>query len=245
MKKFLCVLCVLAVGASSFAANGKFGLDFSWGLNFGFQNLGLKDEGMEANLKRTDLALPVVRVSSYNFFLLDNMLGAFASANISAGLQFGDKIVSGGESLKGGGMMGSVSDAFIGLEFMVGPAFGIDINENLRLQTGLGFHYLLEKSVTEILANKYVEEENRLLSSISLHSFGLGLTPQLRFSPSEKKSLIIGCDVILDFGRAKNSSFFYFEDETGGSIGEEIRANQIQKYFRFGMSPYIGVGINF
>ena len=128
---------------------------------------------------------------------------------------------------------------------MVGPAFGIDINENLRFQTGLGFHYLLEKSVTEILANKYVEEENRLLSSISLHSFGLGLTPQLRFSPSEKKSLIIGCDVILDFGRAKNSSFFYFEDETGGFIGEEIRANQIQKYFRFGMSPYIGVGINF
>lgn len=102
MKKFLCVLCVLAVGATSFAANGKFGLDFSWGLNLGFQNLGLVDTGMEAKLKRTDLALPIVRVSSYNFFLLDNMLGVFASANISAGLQFGDKLVSDGTETKGG-----------------------------------------------------------------------------------------------------------------------------------------------
>ncbi len=251
MKKFLCVLCVLAVGASSFAANGKFGLDFSWGLNFGFQNLGLKDEGMEGKLKRTDLALPVVRVSSYNFFLLDNMLGAFASANISAGLQFGDKIVSGGESLKGGGMIGSISDAFIGLEFMVGPSFGIDINEDLRFQTGLGFHYLYEKSLTESIANGYAED-GTVIPSISLHSFGIGLTPQLRFSPSKKTSLVLGCDFIFDFGRGKNTTGVYqdYERETAtgfesGSEWVEIPANQIQKYFRFGMSPYIGVGINF
>ena len=252
MKKFLCVLCVLAVGASSFAANGKFGLDFSWGLNFGFQNLGLKDEGTEPNLKRTDLALPVVRVSSYNFFLLDNMLGAFASANISAGLQFGDKIVSGGESLKGGGMMGSVSDAFIGLEFMVGPSFGIDINENLRFQTGLGFHYLYEKSLTESLANEYAEDGTEI-PSISLHSFGIGLTPQLRFSPSKKTSLILGCDIIFDFGRGKTSTMFGYEYKDrptangyeSGTEFNEIPANTIDKYFRFGMSPYIGVGINF
>ena len=72
---------------------------------------------------------------------------------------------------------------------MVGPVFGIDINENLRFQTGLGFHYLLEKSVTEILANKYVEEENRLLSSISLH--GWGIMPNIGvFAPGEVASVI-------------------------------------------------------
>lgn len=253
MKKFLCVLCVLVVGATSFAANGKFGLDFSWGLNLGFQNMGMtdSDSGVEGKLKRTDLALPIVRVSSYNFFLLDNMLGVFASANISAGLQFGDKLVSDGGEVKGAGVVGSISDAFLGLEFMVGPSFGIDINENLRFQTGLGFHYLFEKSLMETMMDMAIEGEE--MPSISLHSFGLALTPQLRFSPSKKTSFILGCDFLFDFGRGKASTVFGYEYENrptengteSGTEFEEIPADAIDKYFRFGMSPYIGVGINF
>lgn len=252
MKRVLCVLVVLAVGATSFAVDGRFGLDFSWGLNLGFQNMGMVDSGVEGKLKRTDLALPIVRVSSYNFFLLDNMLGVFASANISAGLQFGDKMIAGGNETKGAGVAGSLSDAFLGLEFMVGPAFGIDINDNLRLQTGLGFHYLFEKSLTESIMD--IASEGEEVPSISLHSFGIALTPQLRFSPSKKASFILGCDFLFDFGRGKSSTVFGYKYENrqtadgierSGSEFREIPADAIDKYFRFGMSPYIGVGINF
>ena len=88
MKRLLTVIAVLVVGATTFASSGKFGLDFSWGLNMGFQNIGITSDGTEATLKRTDIALPVVRISSYNFFLLDNMLGAFASANLSFGIVY-------------------------------------------------------------------------------------------------------------------------------------------------------------
>lgn len=239
MKKLLCVLAVLAVGATSFAA--KFGLDFSWGFNLGFQNLGWVDGVMEGKLKRTDLALPIVRISSYNFFLLDNMLGVFASANISTGLQFGDKMVFDEEEIKGSGIVGSLSDAFLGLEFMVGPSFGIDINDNLRFQTGLGFHYLFEKSLMESAMDIAVEEGGEV-PSISLHAFGLALTPQLRFSPSKKASFILGCDFLFDFGRGKTSTVFFSEAE---NFDGEIPSDAIDKYFRFGMSPYIGVGINF
>lgn len=242
MKKFLCVLCILVTGVTAFAANGKFGLDFSWGLNLGFQNMGGSLDGVEGKLKRTDLALPLVRVSSYNFFLLDNMLGLFASANISAGVQFGDKLVSDAGEIKGEGIVGSISDAFLGLEFMIGPSFGIDINENLRFQTGVGFHYLFEKSLIEGVMD--ISTDSGSVPSISLHSFGIGLTPQLRFSPSEKTSFILGCDFIFDFGRGKTSTLFGKKSGSGSSF-EEVPANAIDKYFRFGMSPYLGFGINF
>lgn len=246
MKKLFTVLLVLSVGATTFASSGKFGLDFSWGLNMGFQNMSISQDGQTAKFKRTDLALPVVRVSSYNFFLLDDMLGVFASANISAGLQFGDTIVADGRKTKlaGAGIVGSLSDAFLGIEFMVGPSFGIDLNENLRFQTGLGFHYLFEKSFLEGMAEATSAGES--VPSISLHSFGIGLTPQLRFSPAKKASFILGCDFIFDFGRGATSLVYSDYDN---SIGEyemhEIPADGIGSYFRFGFSPYLGVGINF
>lgn len=125
---------------------------------------------------------------------------------------------------------------------MVGPSFGIDINDNLRFQTGLGFHYLFEKSLMEKVMKESMEEDGEVFPpSISLHAFGIGLTPQLRFSPSKKTSFILGCDFIFDFGRGKASTMFFSEDGSG----DEIPADTIDKYFRFGMSPYIGVGINF
>ena len=249
MKRLLTVIAVLVVGATTFASSGKFGLDFSWGLNMGFQNIGITPDETEATLKRTDIALPVVRISSYNFFLLDNMLGAFASANLSFGLQFGDKIIANGQEDKG-----DTIDAFLGLEFMVGPSFGIDLSENLRFQTGLGFHYLYEKSLIEAVAKEVSKtadsstdgEVSEEVPSLSLHAFGLALTPQLRFSPSRKASFILGCDIIFDFGRAKNDVLFLGKISEGNAEDSDIiPAESVDKYFRFGVSPYIGVGINF
>ncbi len=237
MKRLLAAVAVLVVGATSFASSGKFGLDFSWGLNVGFQNMNVSQGGVEGKMTRTDMAFPIVRVSSYNFFLLDNMLGLFASVNLSPGIQFGDKLEGGGQTLEGTGFAGSISDVFLGIEFMIGPSFGIDINENLRFQTGLGFHYLFEKSLMESMMDMAGGEE---VPSISLHSFGIALTPQLRFSPAKKASFILGCDLIFDFGRAGDTVFF--NDAVNDDV---IPADAIDSYFRFGFSPYIGVGINF
>lgn len=242
MKRLLAAVAVLVVGATSFASSGKFGLDFSWGLNVGFQNMNVSQGGGEGKMTRTDMAFPIVRVSSYNFFLLDNMLGAFASVNLSPGIQFGDKVESGGQTIEGTGFAGSISDVFLGIEFIIGPSFGIDINENLRFQTGLGFHYLFEKSLMEGIAESNAEEGEKI-PSISLHSFGIALTPQLRFSPAKKASLILGCDLIFDFGRAGDTVFF--NDENDAENDDVIPADAIDSYFRFGFSPYIGVGINF
>ena len=233
MKRLLAAVAVLVVGATSFASSGKFGLDFSWGVNVGFQNMNVSQDGVEGKMTRTDMAFPIVRVSSYNFFLLDNMLGLFASVNLSPGLQFGDKM----GDMEGGGFMGSISDAFLGIEFMIGPSFGIDINENLRFQTGLGFHYLFGKSLIEGVATMAGGED---VPSLSLHSFGIALTPQLRFSPAKKASFILGCDLLFDFGRSGDVLLF---DNDGD--GRHIPADAMEGYFRFGFSPYIGVGINF
>ena len=242
MKRFLASIAVLVVGAMSFASSGKFGLDFSWGLNMGFQNMNVNMLGGEGKLSRTDMAFPIVRVSSYNFFLLDNMFGLFASLNLSPGFQFGDKVEANGRTIEGRGYVGNFSDVFFGIEFMVGPSFGIDINENLRFQTGLGFHYLFEKSMVEAFENKVSDSE----ISLSLHSFGIALTPQLRFSPAKKASFILGCDFLFDFGRSGDTEFKYHESGNGERDRTyPIPADAIDSYFRFGFSPYIGVGINF
>ncbi len=255
MKRLLAAVAVLVVGATSFASSGKFGLDFSWGLNVGFQNMknvqfdyptGVGDYPLEGKMARTDMIFPVVRVSTYDFFLLDNMLGLFASANLSFGLQFGDKVETDevGE-VKGSGL-GGLSDGLMGIEFMVGPAFGIDLNENLRFQTGLGFHYLFAKSLMESVMDIASDGET---PSISTHSFGIALTPQLRFSPAKKASFILGCDFIFDFGRTGDVAFsFEYENLLSGDSDTWtalIPADAMEGYFRFGFSPYIGVGINF
>lgn len=244
MKKIFAVLLVLSLGATTFSSSGKFGMDFSQGMNLGFQNLsgvlGGKKDGVEGKLKRTDLAIPVVRISSYNFFLLNDMLGAFASANLSFGMQFGDKFVSDA----GGTFDGDTFDAFLGIEFMVGPALGIDLNERLRLQTGLGFHYLFENGLVEAVSNE-IATAGEVVPSFSLHAFGIGLTPQLRFTPSKKASFILGCDFTFDFGRVANAVLFLGNISEGAKNSEVIPGENFDGYFRFGFSPFAGVGINF
>lgn len=242
MKRFLCVLCALAVGAGAFAQKGKFGLDFSWGVGLGFQNIGYTFDNAvaravlpEGKLKRTDLLLPAVKISSYNFFLLDDMLGLHASLSFSPiGLSMGEKIVADGRTYKADGRFMEVQDVLWGFEFLIGPSFGIDLNESVRFQTGLDFHLLFTREYLGDWSNGINEHREAFVS------YGLGLTPQLRFSPAKRISFILGCDFIFDFG--VSTDYKYFDTE---NMRIELSDYTVDNYFRFGLNPYLGFGINF
>ena len=255
MKKFLCALCVLALGAGAFAERGRFSLDFAWGPVIGFQNIGL-DLGVpglplpEVKLKRTDVLLPLVKINSYNFFLLDNMLGLHASLSFSPlGGTTGGKMEYNGQTVRArdSGAPFGIDNVIWGFEFLIGPSFGIDITEGIRFQTGLDFHWLFAR---EYFGRTHYQEVatdyGRRMESYEgvpgfFHSFGIGLTPQLWLNPRSKKvAFILGCDFIFDFG--VNMDYGYFSPEGEESV--QLPEDSVSNYFRFGINPYIGFGIS-
>ncbi len=250
MKRLLCVLAVLAVGATSFAENPRFGLDFAWGPIIGFQNIGYSFNNALASavlpegvtLKRTDILAPLVKISSYNFFLVDNMLGLHASLSYSPIGASWETISMGNATRDGHG------DTLWGVDFMIGPSFGIDLNETVRFQTGLDFHLLF---AAEYLGTRYKEESTngwattKDIDRAAFVSYGIGLPLQLRFSPGKRISFILGCDLAFDFGMYTNRKYFEFNVGSTDPQAIPIPSHTVDKYFRFGMNPYLGFGINF
>lgn len=247
MKRLLCVLAVLTVGATSFAEKPRFGLDFAWGPVFGFQNIGYSFDNAiasavlpEGTLKRTDILAPLVEISSYNFFLVDNMLGLHASLSYSPIGASWETISMGNATRDGHG------DMLWGVDFMIGPSFGIDLNETVCFQTGLDFHLLF---AAEYLGTTYKEESTssyattKDIDRAAFVSYGIGLTPQLRFSPGKRISFILGCDFAFDFGVNTNKKYFEY-DVDSRTATVEIPAYTVDNYFRFGINPYLGFGIN-
>ncbi len=254
MKRLLCVLAVLAVGATSFAENPRFGLDFAWGPIVGFQNTRYSFNNAlasavlsEVTLEGAEILLPLVKISSYNFFLVDNMLGLHASVSYSPIGSDMETVSVRDETWDGH------SDLLWGFDFMIGPSFGIDLNEIVRFQTGLDFHLLF---ATEYVGTTYKEERQDIYTSrnrthrADFVSYGIGLTPQLRFSPGKRISFILGCDLAFDFGMYTNRKYFEYDvDSDSISMNDTqtipIPSHTVDKYFRFGMNPYLGFGINF
>lgn len=255
MKKFLCALCALALGAGAVAERGRFSLDFAWGPVIGFQNIGL-DLGVpklpEVKLKRTDVLLPLVKINSYNFFLLDNMLGLHASLSFSPlGFTTGERMEYNGQTVRNRGSgeaLGiDLGDVMWGFEFLIGPSFGIDITEGILFQTGLDFHWLFTRGYFgRTLYKKVATDYGERMESYEgvpgfFHSFGIGLTPQLWLNPRSKNvAFILGLDLIFDFGVKMDHGYFSPESEDSVQLPEDSVSN----YFRFGMNPYFGFGIS-
>ena len=228
MKRITTLLVLLLCATTIFAAEGKYGLDFSFGISAGFQSQEGRILGEAVKLKRTDLLLPV-KISTYDYFLLDNMLGIYGSISLSPlGAFMGEKV----NGFEAGNMMG-INEMAAGFEFIIGPAFGIDLGDsNIRFQTGAGFHLLVAKTTTEIIMEENCPE--------LFTAMGFGLTPQFRFGANNKISFIVGCDFILDFGFS-TSRELYNIDRYLISMPEA----EINKFFRFGITPQLGFGINF
>lgn len=230
MKRITTLLVLLLCATTIFAAEGKYGLDFSFGVSAGFQSQEgeIPYVGQTVKLKRTDLLLPV-KISTYDYFLLDNMLGIYGSISLSPlGAFMGEKV----NDIEAGNMMG-INEMAAGFEFIIGPAFGIDLGDsNIRFQTGAGFHLLVAKTTTEIIMEENCPE--------LFTAMGFGLTPQFRFGANNKISFIVGCDFIFDFGFS-TSRELYNIDRYLISMPEA----EINKFFRFGITPQLGFGINF
>lgn len=228
MKRITTLLVLLLCATTIFAAEGKYGLDFSFGISAGFQSQEGRILGEAVKLKRTDLLLPV-KISTYDYFLLDNMLGIYGSISLSPlGAFMGEKV----NGIEAGNMMG-LNEMAAGFEFIIGPAFGIDLGDsNVRFQTGAGFHLLVAKTTTEIIMEENCPE--------LFTAMGFGLTPQFRFNPNNMISFIMGCDFIFDFGFSTSRELY--------NIGWKVipmPAAGINKFFRFGITPQLGFGINF
>lgn len=92
MKKILITFVLFCCTFTAFA--GKYGLDITLGGGWGFQSVGLENlqvlDPSDINNKYTYPQLDFTRndftvdlkVSSYNFFLVNDMLGAFATVSI-------------------------------------------------------------------------------------------------------------------------------------------------------------------
>lgn len=230
MKRITTLLVLLLCATTIFAAEGKYGLDFSFGVSAGFQSQEGKIPyvGETVELKRTDLLLPI-KISTYDYFLLDNMLGIYGSISLSPlGAFMGEK-VGGIES----GNVKGINEMAAGFEFILGPAFGIDLgNSNVRFQTGAGFHLLVAKTTTEIIMEENCPER--------FTAIGFGLTPQFRFGANNNISFILGCDFIFDFGFSTSREVYNID---GHRIS--MPEAKINKFFRFGITPQLGFGINF
>ena len=230
MKRIVTLLVLLLCATTIFAAEGKYGLDFSFGVSAGFQSQEgeIPYVGQTVKLKRTDLLLPV-KISTYDYFLLDNMLGIYGSISLSPlGAFMGEKV----NDIEAGNMMG-INEMAAGFEFIIGPAFGIDLGDsNIRFQTGAGFHLLVAKTTTEIIMEENCPE--------LFTAMGFGLTPQFRFGANNKISFIVGCDFIFDFGFSTSREVYNID----GHLISMPEA-EINKFFRFGITPQLGFGINF
>ena len=202
MKRITTLLVWLLCATTIFAAEGKSGLDFSFGVSAGFQSQEGRILGEAVKLKRTDLLLPV-KISTYDYFLLDNMLGIYGSISLSPlGAFMGEKV----NGIEAGNMMG-LNEMAAGFEFIIGPAFGIDLGDsNVRFQTGAGFHLLVAKTTTEIIMEENCPE--------LFTAMGFGLTPQFRFNPNNMISFIMGCDFIFDFGFSTSRELY----NIGGNV---------------------------
>jgi len=220
------VLCG-TIAAGAFASdNHTCGIDIASGL------VGYESTTFTGNypLRRRDysyVGVPFLslKVNTYDCFLLNDLLGIYASIGINpeAMVDFG---VSGDRD--------SSAWVGVGIEFMVGPAIGLDLGDSgICFQTGVPFH-------AEFGA--FFDEEKKLdvttKKTREYSSFGVGLTPQFRFFANRRCSLVVGADFIFDFVMKLKQK----TEVNGNTTTFNIEPKNV---FRFRALPYIGLGINF
>lgn len=198
-KKLGALLVALVLGGTVFAENHTKGIDLQFGIPIGVTSM-TNDYNVAAFTQNILEFDGQVKVATYDCFLLNDMLGIYASV----GVNFGD---------------------LYALEFMIGPAFGVNLG-GVRFQTGLGFHGVVARDSYHSYKYEYLVEYT---------AFGIALTPQFRFGASRRCSFILGCDFVFNF---PNKLTLIPEK------GDEVEI-EFDKGFRFGATPYIGLGINF
>lgn len=237
MKKKLGALFVaLVLGGAVFAENYTKGIDLQFGIPIGSTKMTNDYDVAEFTQNILEFG-GQFKVATYDCFLLNDMLGIYASVGVNLGGFFAHDKLSISRRDTDLGKFGLDELGFAtSLEFMIGPAFGVNLG-GVRFQTGLGFH-----GVVAWGWYSYDYEENlhsgRSLNKVKYTALGLALTPQFRFGASKRCSFILGCDLAFDFPNKLTCEVGYHGNK------KEIEF-EFDKGFRFGVTPYIGLGINF
>lgn len=252
-KKLGALFAALVLGGAVFAENYTKGIDIQFGIPISATKM--KSEGNWESLS-AELAQKIFevggqfKVATYDCFLLNDMLGIYASVGVNLGffgtdteatVSVGGKsyTVSGSEiSERTEGMISSMDAVgfMTSLEFMVGPAFGVNLG-GVRFQTGLAFHAVFGWGFSYEDSDPYDYSENTKVK-VRYNALGLALTPQFRFGASKRCSFVLGCDLVFDFPKKLTYEKGHFENKINFT-------REFDKGFRFGATPYIGLGINF
>lgn len=219
-KSFVALLAAFVLGGGVFAENYTKGIDIQFGIPLGFTTMEKDIVGYDLKAKMFEGGFQL-KLATYDCFLLNDMLGIYASVGANTGI-----ILTGSEH--------SWDDVFIGIsgEFMIGPAFGVNLGKT-RFQTGLAFHAVVARGIG---LDDY---------DIKYHSLGFALTPQFRFTANRRCSFILGCDFTFDFPNKITyivDDIYHYDDDDDYHYDTEMK---FDSGFRFGVTPYIGLGINF
>lgn len=228
-KIFMAAVLCGTMAAGAFASdNHTFGIDICGGIvGYGTTKFDATYNGIKQEFTYKEVPFLPIKVSTYDCFLLNNHLGIYGSIGVIPSGQVDFKISPANEKDE---------DAWVGvgLEFMVGPAFGVDLGDSgIRFQCGVPFHaefgaYFSDSKVLNVTTKR----------TRSYSAFGLGLTPQFRFMANRRCSFVLGVDFIFDFAMT-------FKQKNETDFNTTTIELDPKNAFRFKTVPYLGLGINF
>ena len=245
LKKTIAAFAVsAALVTGAVAENHPYGMDIALGVvGVEYCSATFKEWGSDLVLSHNVIDIFPLKVNTYICPWLDNHLGIYGSIGFLPGVYCNNKIKARGAEFKSD----SVGFNF-GVEFMVGPAFGVDLGESsVRFQIGAPFHFLVGCGAM-VLDTDYrtVSEIRNDAIGVTFSAFGLGLTPQFRFAANKRCSFVVGMDFVFDFVYNETWEADNITDRGNGVYTDKFSPTAgADSTFRFGWIPYLGVGINF
>lgn len=237
LKKFSAALLVAAaLSSGAMAKNHPYGMDIAAGvIGIEFCEAKFKESGVDSTYMHNVLDIVPVKVDTYVFPWLNNHLGIYASIGFLPGVDLNYKTKKKSGTVERAGVGFS-----FGVEFMAGPAFGVDLGESsVRFQVGAPIHIMFGGGKMAFGSNEwdtFKQWNDAADTKVSFSAFGFGLTPQFRFMANRRCSLVVGTDFTFDFS--------YNQTLEKNGVKSSPTAGADSK-FRFGFVPYIGLGINF
>lgn len=253
LKKFFAAFVVSAVlTAGAVAENHPYGMDIVLGIvgvdAFSYDSPGavnLWGTTLPAKIHNSWKAIEIVplKINTYICPWLNNHLGIYGSIGFLPAVEFGFKSEALGIAETSDGVGFNV-----GVEFMAGPAFGVDLGESsVRFQVGVPFHFMfgVGKRAVDLKWENGRIVDYGFDTDVTYTAYGIGLTPQFRFAANKRCSFVLGMDFVFDFVLTRE------EEYTLGTIGNypiRVKGNLTagaDNTFRFAWTPYLGLGINF
>jgi hypothetical protein len=218
-RKRVFLVFALITGISTMA----FSLSESWS-SFGFEYGNFFETASDgANTAKTYMASPGINLNVYSFW--NGMdVGLFVH-DIFAFPQRGTLEINGNKTY----VDLSVYDFIMQVGIIIGPGFRYSINDNLKLQFGIGLSFM------ELVGtySQYIPYYGTVSYSQLSFNFGIGCDIGIKYDITDTFFLNIGSIITLDF--ASHSSI-------SSSYGNA--SNLAKDYFMFGLRPYICIGFN-